>query len=196
MVVKQMQNAEKEVPLIREESEFIQYALVIVLLLAGVIRALSFCGYYGSDDAAYAELSSRLLHHVFPLGNYSGPPVFPLRLGLIVPTAFSMSIAGVSELSILAYPFLISLAAVLLAFYFGKLLFNAKTGLLAALIIALMPIEARSASMLLPDMPAAFWANIGLFLMKVYRMIFFPVFLSVVFVVRNYLYTHRLVGPY
>jgi 4-amino-4-deoxy-L-arabinose transferase-like glycosyltransferase len=160
-----MRNALKEPPFEREDSAFIQYALVFVLLLAGLIRVLSYCGYYGSDDGAYAELSNQLLHHAFPMGNYSGPPVFPLRLGLIVPTTLSIAMAGVSELSILAYPFMISLASVLLAFYFGKLLFDEKTGLLAALITALMPIEARSASMLLPDMSAAFWANFGLFLL-------------------------------
>ena len=54
-----------------------------------------------------------------------------------------------------------ALASVPLAFFLGRLFFGPRAGLIAAALIACLPIDLGSATHLVPDMPAAFWANLG-----------------------------------
>ncbi len=139
-------------------------SLALIIAVAVIIRIISFYGYYGSDDGTYAELSHKMAIGAYDVLKFEGAPVFPMRIGLIAPTSLAFSIVGTSEFAMLIYPFLLSLAGIILAYLIASVFTNYKTGLLAALLMALLPIDARSASLLLPDLPAAFWANLGLYL--------------------------------
>jgi len=57
-------------------------------------------------------------------------------MGLIAPAALCYKIGGLNEGALVAYPLLLSLASVLLAFFAGRSLFNVRTGLLASTIMA------------------------------------------------------------
>ena len=70
--------------------------------------------------------------------------------------------AGLREAVLIAYPFLLSMASLLLAFLAGRMLFGPRAGVMAAAILAVLPIDVRLASMLMPDLPAAFWAGAGM----------------------------------
>lgn len=135
--------------------------LAIIILVAFALRMVSFRGYFGSDDGYYASLAHEIASGMFKIGEYTGPPVFALRFGLIAPVAASFKIFGISEPAMLIYPFTLSMLSVILAFIAGSLLLNYKAGLIAAGIQAVLPIDAQSASLLLPDLPSAFWANLS-----------------------------------
>lgn len=139
--------------------------LVLILMLAGFTRILSFSGYFGSDDGVYAELSYQMANGSFEIGEHSHVPVFPLRVGLLAPVALGFKIAGPNELVMIMYPFVLSMLGIILAFLVGRAFFNERAGLIAAAILSILPIDTRSASMLLPDLPAAFWATLGVLLL-------------------------------
>lgn len=135
--------------------------LLILFIVAIPARVISFKGYNGSDDGRYAELAWGMANGEYTTMEYSGPPVFPLRVGLIFPTALGFKIAGPNELVMLIYPFVLSLLSVVLVFIAGWSFFNIRAGLVAASIQAILPIDTKAATMLLPDLPAAFWATLG-----------------------------------
>jgi len=137
--------------------------LCLILAVAGFTRIVAFCGFYGSDDGVYAELAYKMANGSFQISDYSSDPVFPLRPGVFAPVALGFKIAGPNEWALIAYPFCLSLAGILLMFFAGRSLFNTATGLLGAGLLALIPLDIRSASLLLPDLPAAFWAALGVF---------------------------------
>lgn len=148
--------------------------LILILILAGFVRMVSFSGYYGSDDGMYAALAHQMADGSFRIGKYSGafvfplrvgPPVFPLRVGLLAPVALGFKIIGANELVMITYPFVLSMLGIVVAFLAGRAFLSERAGLMAAAIQAILPIDARSASMLLPDLPAAFWAAVGILLL-------------------------------
>ena len=61
--------------------------LVVVVIFAAALRMYFFGGYDGLDDAEYARIAYQIGNGTFSLKEYSGPPVFPLRIGLIFPTS-------------------------------------------------------------------------------------------------------------
>lgn len=140
------------------------YLLGILLLAVGV-RVVSFNGYAGSDDASYAELAFSLSRGTFHPGEYVGPPVFPLRIGVFAPVALLFWIFGPSEVAMLVYPVFISLLCVGLAYWGGSFLLGQRAGLFAAALVAVLPLASRSATVLMADLPAAVWGNIGILLL-------------------------------
>lgn len=143
----------------------VAFLLALILVLAVGLRLLSFHGYAGSDDGSYAQLAHELASGKFRVGEYVGPPVFPLRVGVFAPVAGLFRLFGVSEVTTIAYPFALSLLMLVLLYHTGRLLFGVTAGLLAAALLAVVPIASRSATILMPDLPAAFWGNLGMFML-------------------------------
>jgi 4-amino-4-deoxy-L-arabinose transferase-like glycosyltransferase len=138
--------------------------LVVVLLLAIGTRAVSFQGYAGSDDAAYAWLADRLTKGEFPLRPIGCLPQYPQRLGVIVPTAASFALFGPREWALLIFPVGVSLGSIALAFWAARRMFDTRAGLFAAGLLAVVPIDCRFATWLLTDAPGALWAAAGILL--------------------------------
>jgi 4-amino-4-deoxy-L-arabinose transferase-like glycosyltransferase len=140
--------------------------LLIIVGVALLVRMLSYSGYSGNnDDRFYAEIANQMSRGQLNILEYNAThsvPVFPLRVGLYSPAAFLFRIIGINEVALILYPFLISLASVILVFCLARTIFSEHAGLLAAAIYALLPIDTRSASILLPDLPAAFWGSLGI----------------------------------
>lgn len=133
-----------------------------IVALGAALRLVAFRGFIGSDDRAYAELAHALVNGSYPAFDASSS-VFQNRLGLVAPVALAIRSFGTSEWVFLLYPFAISLASIWLAYFFGRALFGTAAGLLAAAMIALLPIELSMATQLVPDLAASFWANLGVF---------------------------------
>ena len=136
----------------------------LLLALAALVRVLSFRGYTTYDAAEYTRLARMMLTGEYRLGMVWFFRVFPVRVGIIAPVALLFRAIGVNEVTLTAYPFLLSLLSVALAFFAARAMFNTRAGLIAGGLMALMPIDARHASQLLPDLPAAFWMNLGVLL--------------------------------
>jgi hypothetical protein len=69
----------------------------------------------------------------------------------VLPLAAAYPILGYSETTLFVVPLAFSLLGVMTAFLLGKTLFNARVGLLATLLAAVIPLEIFYASSLLPD---------------------------------------------
>lgn len=135
--------------------------LAAIILAAVALRAYSFAGFIGLDDAEYADLADRVLKGVFPFGMYEGAAVFPQRVGVIIPAAVIFRLFGVSELTMVIYPLVISVLSVAVAYVAASHFFGQRAGLIAACVWAGLPVEIGNATKLLPDLPSAFYASLG-----------------------------------
>lgn len=100
----------------------------------------------------------------FKIGMLWFIPPYSSRVGLVAPVALAFRIGGVNEVALTAYPFLLSILGVLVSYLAAKAMFGVRAGFIAACLMALLPIDVLSASVLLPDMPAALWMNAGVLL--------------------------------
>ncbi len=139
--------------------------LTAILAVGFLLRIICFAGISPNDDEQYAWLAHQMSQGQYQIGKYQGPPVWPLRVGLLVPVAVSFKVAGTTELAALFVPFFFSMASILFAFFAGRVFMGKVAGFVAAGLQAVIPVDVRMASWLLPDAMAALWANIGLVLL-------------------------------
>jgi 4-amino-4-deoxy-L-arabinose transferase-like glycosyltransferase len=135
--------------------------LLAILAVAAALRVRMFSGYVGLDDGEYARVAYQIARGEFSPVGYSGPAVFPLRIGLTAPAAAAFWLFGASEWTMVLYPFVLSLATVVLAYCCAAMLFDERAGLIAAALMAVFPWDMQNATMLLPDLPGAFWAALA-----------------------------------
>ncbi len=135
-----------------------------ILALALVLRLSSFQGYSDSDPRAYTIHAYDLAQGSIHLPTYSQPSVFSLRFGVNAPASLFIRLFGFSEVTIVAYPFLISICALLLAYVFARALISPLAGLVCLFILSIIPLDLTQSSLLLPDLIAAFWMNAAVFL--------------------------------
>jgi 4-amino-4-deoxy-L-arabinose transferase-like glycosyltransferase len=133
--------------------------LLLLLLIAFALRVYEFRGFGAVDDAAYARLAHQIEQGQFSPGAFDGPAVFPLRVGILYPTALLFRFFGVSEWSMVAFPFMLSLLSVLLAYVCTNHFFGCRAALIAAAVWTILPVDALYASILVPDLPAAFFSS-------------------------------------
>ena len=150
------------------QSTFKRYILLAAVIIIGIILRFYFhTGHIFSDDAYYSYLSYSFLNNNF-INDYLGYPVFPLRIGFIVLTAFSMMIFGANEFATIIFPFLFSLVNIALVYKFAQLLTNNdKVSLISSLLIAFFPTDIIFATIGFPDLINVFFINLGIyFLLK------------------------------
>lgn len=124
-------------------------------------RLYLFVGIVGSDDVSIAGLALDVLNDGFylPYDHYSA------RIGLIYPQALVFALFGVGEWQMAALPMLASMVGLLLAYKMGEHYGDSTTGLLAALLIALFPLDAYFSSQLMPDLPLGTTLALSIYLM-------------------------------
>jgi 4-amino-4-deoxy-L-arabinose transferase-like glycosyltransferase len=150
------------------QSRYHKTVFVILLIASLVVRVLFFQGYEDSDPRHYSFLADELskgVLHIPHIPEDTAPPVFYVRLGVYVPVAALIKVFGLSEIVLVAYPFVISLLSCVLAYFFARKLFSPLEGLIAFALLALLPYDVQAASKLMPDAVAAFWANLALYLL-------------------------------
>jgi 4-amino-4-deoxy-L-arabinose transferase-like glycosyltransferase len=123
--------------------------LAVILVAATLLRLWAFVGIVGSDDVAISALASRLLE--------SGPWVpethYQARIGLSYPLAVIYAVFGVGEWQTVVIPFCAGVLSVILTFLIAERLCGGKAALLAALVIAVFPLDVAAATQLMPDLP-------------------------------------------
>ncbi len=132
-----------------------------LMLVALIIRIAAFQGYLDSDPRDYTVLADDLAHGTLRIPAYDGAPVFPLRLGVYAPVTALFKVFGLSEVTTVAYPFLISILGCLLTYALARYLVTPFVGLIALALLSIVPIDIGMASLLFPDAIAAFWANLA-----------------------------------
>jgi 4-amino-4-deoxy-L-arabinose transferase-like glycosyltransferase len=94
--------------------------------------------------------------------NFNAPAHLPFRIALIAPLTLLFYFFGVSEPVLIAYPLLISILGVILAFVCGRFMFDVNAGLIAAGFWAVLPVDVTLATQFLPDAIASFYGSLGL----------------------------------
>jgi 4-amino-4-deoxy-L-arabinose transferase-like glycosyltransferase len=122
-------------------------ALLGILVLALAMRLIFFNGLNWDDDPDYvyrAYLVKTGQNFIFTDNN-------GFRIGTYYPAALFYALFGINDFSCGAYALVVSLLSVAVIYKLGKLLFNPRTGLIAALLLAFYPLDVELASRLMPD---------------------------------------------
>lgn len=123
-------------------------ALLLVLLLGACLRVSTMQGVSAGDSALYAENAYRLA-----VGDDLAVSAYGARVGLIAPVAAAFRVFGVSEVSAALPMLLMSLAAIGTTFWLGRLVHGPTLGLIAALLLATLPLSIVQATDLHGDLP-------------------------------------------
>jgi len=133
--------------------------LFFIVLFGLALRLLFFTGIGSSDSVFYTkfayDISTNSLD--FSEGHFTS------RIGLLIPVSIIFAIFGVNELTSNILPLLISLSSIILIYGFGKLLFNKRTGLIAAFMLSILPIDIIYATRLNTDFTSAFFIALGVY---------------------------------
>jgi len=125
-------------------------ALLAIVLLAAVVRWRLFMGFgLSGDDLIYAGMSNQLAWYGWKSIDLRYGVNY--RLGLSVPLALLFRVFGVSDLTYVIYPLLMSLVSIVVVFLLGRRLVGIAAGLTAALLVATSPFDAFFASSMTID---------------------------------------------
>lgn len=136
-------------------------SLIVILLLGIAVRAIFFSGMGMSDSLAY----SRAAHDLTEGGGIDPEGVLTLttRIGLTGITALSYSIFGINDVSAAGFVLITSIGGIVLIYLFAKLLFNERTGLIAAFFLAIFPLDVFYSTRLISDIPSAVLMSAGVY---------------------------------
>ena len=108
-----------------------KFLLFLIVAFGLLLRLVFFSGMGTSDDLSYSSYSYNVDKGI----NKDSTVTLEVRIGIIYATALSYSIFGVNDFSSVLFVLLTSLGSIILIFYFGKLLFDEKAGLMAAFLL-------------------------------------------------------------
>lgn len=121
--------------------------VIAIIILACAIRITLLVGFERIDSLDYSQEAYNLSHGVF----FTGKLEFGItRLTYLAPIAFSYLLFGVTEFSSILPILIINVSGIIVLYLIGVRI-NKATGLIAAFIAAFYPLEAVSATRMLPD---------------------------------------------
>jgi len=103
------------------------FSLAAIFVLATAARLLFFTGFYGSDEATYAEVALNIANGAWRTFDYVGS----LRYGANLPSAFFISVLGASEFAANMWSLLCSVGEVVLVFVFARHLWGNRAAAFA-----------------------------------------------------------------
>src|SRR5262245_36393641 len=127
-------------------------AIVLVIVLAIAYRLWGMTGDITYDPAVYAQDAFNLLHGTFNLNTDSW---YSHRLPVFVPVAPIYAALGVGDLSTNLWPLLLSTLQILAVIWVGGRLLGGPTALLAAVLLAIHPLDVTYSGFLSPDIVQA-----------------------------------------
>jgi len=133
--------------------------LFLIILFGLFLRLAFFSGMGTSDDMAYSGYAYNIGSGI----DLERGLTLSTRIGIVYTTALSYKLFGVNDFSSVLFVLLTSIAGIILVFYFGKLLFNEKIGLMAAFLLAIFPANVADSTKLLTDIPSAFFMSLGVY---------------------------------
>jgi len=136
-----------------------KFLLFIIVLFGLVLRLIFFSGMGASDSLAYSKAANEIDKGIDPDSTLT----LTTRMGLIYATALSYNLFGINDFSSVLFVLLTSIGNIILAFYFGRLLFNKKIGLMAACLLSFFPLDVVYSTKLVSDIPSAFFMSLGVY---------------------------------
>jgi len=142
------------------------YLFFAAIVLTGILlRIYFYIGHIFSDDAYYAFLSCNVFSGNFT-SSYLGYPIFPLRVGILALTNLSFNIFGIGEFATIVFPFIISIANLILTYKIAAELTQKDSfALIAVLLMAFFPTDVIFASINFVDLQNVFLINLGIYLL-------------------------------
>ena len=134
--------------------------LFLIVLFGLALRIIFFSGVGTSDDLAYSKYSYNINKGIDPNSVF----ILSARIGILYPTAFSYKIFGVNDFSSVLFILLTAVGNIILAYFFGKLLYNKKTGIMAAFLMSIFPLDIVHSTRLLTDLPSSFFMALGVYM--------------------------------
>ena len=134
--------------------------LLLVVIFGLILRIAFFSGVGTSDDLLNTRYSHDISKGIFPTTQNQGNS----RIGLLMPTSIIYSLFGINDFTSVLIVLLFSLAGIILIYFFGKLLFSEKVGLLAAFLLSFFPLDVIYSTKFLSDLPSAFFGALSVFL--------------------------------
>jgi len=134
--------------------------LFLIVLFGLILRLAFFSGMGTSDDLAYSRYAYNIKYGI----EQNSSLTLSTRLGIIYATALSYRLFGVNDFSSVLFVLITSIGSIILIFYFGKLLFNDKVGLMTAFLLSFFPLDVVYSTKLLSDMPSAFFMALGVYI--------------------------------
>ena len=125
-------------------------ALLFLLLAALTLRLVFFGGLLAEDDALYWEAARGLR-----AGDYVRLPAYATRHGVVVPLALFQAWFGENEYAAALASLLYSLGELALAYGLGVLYGGRAVGLVAATLLAVLPLDVIAATDVHRDLPLA-----------------------------------------
>jgi len=140
--------------------------LAVCIVVAAVLDFLYFTGFFASDDASYLKAARQIAD----VGN--DLPAYPwrgslasTRLGITIPDGIAYWLSAGDVVTIAWFHVLYHLALVGLAYAIGREAWDARTGLIAAALVATSPVLYVFAGAVLPDNATAVWLAVVLLLL-------------------------------
>jgi len=130
----------------------------VLFILACLVRLACFTGLVASDDIYYSYYGQLLSHGSYNLDFSSH---FGSRIGVNVLVGLGYWMFGVSELTTILFPLLLSSLSVVLIVEIGSIIFSKRAGLLAGVLLLTFPVHVHIATMLLPESIMDFWILMG-----------------------------------
>jgi 4-amino-4-deoxy-L-arabinose transferase-like glycosyltransferase len=122
-------------------------ALLAVLVFAAVLRWLFANGPLGSDDLVYLARSVEIAQGNWTPANYNGA----LRYGFNIPEAMFLRVFGIDAVTANLWPMVCSLAEIAAVFVFAWHAWGRRHAVLAACILATLPLHIASATRIHAD---------------------------------------------
>lgn len=120
--------------------------ILMILTLGILLRAVFFSGYVSGDDRAYIARAYNYFQ-----GDWGAPySHWGARTAIVLSTTLSYKLFGVNIYSTALFPFIFSISSIILAYLFASYLFDKKTGVMAAFLLAIFPMDVFFASQLFP----------------------------------------------
>lgn len=121
--------------------------LMLIVLLALLVRLLTFNGAFGSDDLVYFERAAQLARGEWTSSSYNGA----LRYGFNLPAAAFIALFGENLFAANLWPLTCSLIEVGAVFWFARATIGRRTSIYAAVLLAATPLHIAVATRIHAD---------------------------------------------
>jgi len=135
------------------------HSLIVILILAGILRIIYFVGIQLADDLFYIKYVHDLLEGGFrlPMNHWE------TRWGLVLPVYLFSRIFGFNEYGFAVFPFICSLANIILIYYIAENLFKRRTGVISAILLGVFPLDLYFSTSVYPTVPLATMCGLSVY---------------------------------
>ena len=140
---------------------FLTWDPILILLLALLVRLVTYNGAFGSDDLTYFDRALQLARGDWSSANYNGA----LRYGFNLPAAAFIALFGESLFVANLWPLACSLIEIGAVFVFAKAVMHRRAGIFAALLLATAPLHIAVATRIHADAVVSMFTTVSFVLL-------------------------------